>query len=185
MKTFYAKDRAAWRSWLEKNHDKEAEIWFVFYNKASGKPTVAYNDAVEEALCFGWIDGVVRKNDINSTIQRFTPRRPKSNWSELNKERVRRLIKANLMTSAGMKVLEGVNLEIRPAVLSPETEEALKKDPEVWKNYQAFDDLYKRLRIYYIEDAKKQKRMEEYERRLNSFIKATKKNRRIGTILID
>ncbi len=183
MITFYAKDRATWREWLSKNHDKESEVWFVFYKKSSGKPSVPYAEAVEEALCFGWIDGVVRKNDEDSTIQRFTPRRPKSNWSELNKERVRRLIKAKLMTPAGMRVLEGVDLEVRPAVLSPETEEALKKDPEVWKNYQAFDDLYKRLRIYYIEDAKKQKRMEEYERRLNSFIKNTKKNKKFGTIL--
>ncbi len=183
MKSFYAKNRHEWRNWLEKNHDKQKEIWFVFYNKASGKLSVPYNEVVEEALCFGWIDGVVRKRDPDSTVQRFTPRRVKSNWSELNKERARRMIKAKLMTDAGLKALERVDLEVNPVVLSIEIEKALKKDPEVWKNYQAFDDLYKRLRIYYIEDAKKQKRMEEYERRLNSFIKNTKKNKKIGTIV--
>lgn len=183
MKIFYAKDRKKWRDWLRENHDKETEVWLIKYNKVSGKDCVSYGESVEEALCYGWIDGVVRKNDEDSTIQRFTPRRPKSNWSELNKERVRRLIKAKLMSPAGMKVLEGVDLAVRPVVLSPEIEEALKKDSEVWNNYQAFDDLYKRLRIYYIEDAKKQKRMEEYEKRLNSFIKNTKKNKKFGTIL--
>jgi uncharacterized protein YdeI (YjbR/CyaY-like superfamily) len=182
-KKFYARNRAEWRDWLSKNYDKEIEVWLVKYNKASGKPCISYDESVEEALCFGWIDGIQKGNDSESSIQRFTPRRPKSNWSELNKERVRRLIKGKLMTPAGMKVLEGVDLEEKPAVMSPETENALKADPEVWNNYQAFDDLYKRLRIYYIEDAKRQKRMEEYERRLNSFIKATKKNRKIGTIL--
>lgn len=183
MNSFYAKDRKEWREWLEKNHNKEKEVWFVFYKKASGKLSLPYNEAVEEALCFGWIDGVVRKRDQDSTVQRFTPRRIKSNWSELNKERARRLIKSKLMTPYGMKALAGVDLSEKPVVLSPETEKALKSDPEVWKNYQAFDDLYKRLRIYYIEDAKKQKRMEDYERRLNSFIKNTKKNKKFGTIL--
>ena len=183
MKNFYAKDRKEWREWLEKNHDKETEVWFVFYNKASGKKSVPYSEAVQEALCFGWIDGVVKKHGEGSTIQRFTPRRPKSNWSELNKERARRLIKAKLMTASGMKALQGVDLEEKPAVMSPETEKALKEDPQVWENYQAFDDLYKRLRIYYIEDARKQKRMEEYEKRLNSFIKNTKKNKKFGTIV--
>lgn len=183
MNKVYAKNRKEWRDWLSRNHRNASEVWFVFYNKASGKPSITYGEAVEEALCFGWIDGVVRKNEVDSTIQRFTPRRAKSNWSELNKERVRRLISAGKMTPAGMKALEGVDLEVRPVVLSPESEKALKKDPEVWDNFQKFDELYKRLRIYYIEDAKKQKRMEEYERRLNSFIKATKKNKKIGTIL--
>lgn len=180
---FYAKDRKTWRDWLSKNHDKKTEIWLVKYNKASGRQCVSYDESVEEALCFGWIDGLQRSNDKESTVQRFTPRRVKSNWSELNKERVRRLIAAGKMTPAGMKVLEGVDLEVRPVKPLPETEKALKRDPEVWKNFEKFDDLYKRLRIAYIEDAKKQKRFEEYERRLNNFIKATKKNKKIGTIL--
>lgn len=183
MNTFYAPDRKTWRDWLSKNHDKKTEIWLVKYNKASGKPCVLYDESVEEALCFGWIDGLQRSNDKESSIQRFTPRRVKSNWSELNKERVRRLISAGKMTPAGMKVLEGVDLKVSPLVLSDEVRSFLKKDPEVWKNFEKFDDLYKRLRIAYIEDAKKQKRFEEYERRLNNFIKATKKNKKIGTIL--
>jgi uncharacterized protein YdeI (YjbR/CyaY-like superfamily) len=183
MKTFYAKNRKELRKWFEKNQDKVNEIWLLRYRKASRIDCISYDESVEEALCFGWIDGVVRKNDIDSTVQRFTPRRAKSNWSELNKERARRLIKAGKMTETGMKALEGIDLKVYPLTLSEKTEKALRKDSEVWTNFESFDDVYKRLRVAYIEDAYKLKRYEEYERRLNSFIKATKKNRRIGTVL--
>lgn len=182
MNKFYAKNRKAWRNWLSKNHDKEKEIWLVFHKKAAEKPGVSYNEAVEEALCFGWIDSIVRSSGDDSRVQRFTPRNPKSNWSELNRERARRLIKSKLMTSAGSRLLpadlDNVQLEIPKEILI-----ALKRDPEVWKNFGKFDDVYKRIRIAYIREAYKQKRTPEYERRLNSFIKATKKNRKIGTIL--
>lgn len=183
MKTLYISTRREWRSWLFKNHNKEKEVWLVRYNKSSKKISIPYNDSVEEALCFGWIDSTQRPNDSESTAQRFSPRRAGSNWSEFNKERVRRLIKTGKMTPAGLKLLEGVDLKVYPLKLSGEVQKALKKDPEVWRNFEKFDDLYKRLRIAYIEDAFRQKRFEEYERRLNSFIKATKKNRKIGTIL--
>ncbi len=183
MKKFYAPDRKAWRNWLSKNHDRKKEVWLVFYKKAAGKPGVSYDEAVKEALCFGWIDSTQRPNNSESTIQRFTPRKPGSNWSELNKERARRLIASKQMTASGFKLLERVDLKAYPLVLSDEVKTALKKDPEVWQNFEKFDDLYKRIRIAYIESAKQQKRFEEYERRLNSFIKATKKNRKIGTVL--
>ncbi len=182
MKKFYAKNRKEWREWLEKNHDKEKEVWFVYYKKSANKPFVSYEDAVQEALCFGWIDSTVRAFDEESRGQRFTPRNPKSNWSELNRERARRLIAKKLMTSSGARLLppdlDNVKLEIPKEVLL-----VLKKDPEVWRNFQNFDDLYKRIRTAYIGSPKKQGRDEEYERRLNSFLKATKKNRKIGTIL--
>ena len=105
MKKFYAKNRTNWRRWLSKNHDKEKEVWLIFYKKASGKPGVGYNDAVEEALCFGWIDSIVHANNDESRVQRFSPRNLKSNWSELNRERARRLIAKKLMTPAGLKLL--------------------------------------------------------------------------------
>ena len=105
MKTFYAPDRATWRAWLSKNHDKEKEIWLVYYSKSSGKPTVSYNDAVEEALCFGWIDSKEKGLDSERFMGRFTPRKPKSNWSPSNRERAKRLIEHNLMTASGRKAL--------------------------------------------------------------------------------
>ncbi len=104
-KMLYVTKRDKWREWLEKFHDKEKEIWLVFYRKDSGKPIIPYNDAVEEALCFGWIDSIEKGIDHERFAQRFTPRKPKSQWSETNKERARRLIKDGKMTQAGFAAL--------------------------------------------------------------------------------
>lgn len=101
-KTLYVKKRGEWRKWLEKNHQKESEIWLVYYKKHTKKPSIPYNDAVEEALCFGWIDSSEKRIDKERYAQRFTPRKPKSNWSESNKERVRKLIVQGKMTPAGL-----------------------------------------------------------------------------------
>ena len=92
-KTIYVTDRNAWRTWLEENYDKEKEVWLIFPKKASGKPRIPYNDAVEEALCFGWIDSRVKRIDENSYAQRFTPRNPKSTYSQANIERLRELVR--------------------------------------------------------------------------------------------
>lgn len=105
MRTFYARDRNTWRKWLEKNHDKKREIWLLKFNKASGRECVSYEESVEEALCFGWIDSVQKKYDTQSSIQRFSPRKPKSNWSDSNRLRAKRLIHQGLMTDAGKKTL--------------------------------------------------------------------------------
>src|SRR5579864_4930465 len=104
MKTFYAKDRREWRSWLEKNASSSREIFLIYYKKGSGKPRIAYGDAVEEALCFGWIDGKVHKLDDHRYVQRFTPRRPASRWSLLNIKRAKKVIAAGQMTAAGLAV---------------------------------------------------------------------------------
>lgn len=182
MKSFYAKDRKEWRDWLIANHDKETEVWLIYYKKATKKPFISYNDAVEEALCFGWIDSTQRPRDKDSYMQRFTPRKDSKNWSELNKERARRLIKTKLMTSQGMKMLEGIDLSYTPIILSKEIEAGLKKDSDVWRNWNNFDHVYQRLRLGYIMEGKRQGQ-EEFDRRLNSFIKNTKKNKKFGTII--
>lgn len=182
MKTFYAKDRKTWREWLAKNHDKESEVWLIYYKKSTEIPFVSYNDAVEEALCFGWIDSTQRPRDKESYMQRFTPRKNKKNWSELNKERARRLIASNQMAPSGIKMLEGIDLTYQPIILSEEIEAALKIDSDVWANWNKFNHVYQRLRIGYILEGKRQGK-EEFDRRLNSLIKATKKNKKIGTII--
>ena len=105
MKMVYFSNRNELRNWLTQNHDKEKEIWLVYYRKSSGKPTVSYDDSVEEALCFGWIDSVQRSNNEESSVQRFSPRKPKSNWSESNRARAKRLIEQGLMTPSGRKTL--------------------------------------------------------------------------------
>lgn len=104
--TFYPPNREAWRSWLKENHEKEQSIWLIYYKKKSNKPTVAYSDAVDEALCFGWIDSKQMPIDDEKFMQFFCKRKAKSVWSKINKEKVQRLIDAGLMTTAGYKTIE-------------------------------------------------------------------------------
>lgn len=170
--TFYAPSRIEWRRWLNDHHATAKEIWLVSYSKQSGKSSIPYLHAVEEALCFGWIDGIAKKIDDERTAQRFTPRRSKSNWTELNKERVRRLIASGKMTDAGLAVVPDLSM----AFLFPaDILEALQADEQTWENYQQFPDLYKRIRISYIEEARK--RPEVFQQRLASFLKKTRENK--------
>src|SRR6218665_4005304 len=103
METVYAKTRQQWRKWLEKNGEKKNEVCLILYNKGSEVKSVGYGEAVEEALCFGWIDSLTNKRDIESRYQRFSPRKPRSNWSKSNRERVERLVAEGLMTERGQK----------------------------------------------------------------------------------
>jgi uncharacterized protein YdeI (YjbR/CyaY-like superfamily) len=107
-KTLYVKNRVEWRRWLEKNHRRAPEIWLIYYRKESGKPRIPYNDAVEEALCFGWIDSILKPMDGSRYAQRFSPRRAKSKLSPMNRERVYRLIDAGQMTPAGLEAIRHI-----------------------------------------------------------------------------
>lgn len=177
--TLYVKDRRAWRRWLEKHHATAREIWFVYYSKASGKPSIPYNDAVEEAICFGWIDGQVQKHGPHSRAQRFTPRRKGSPMSALNKERARRLVEQGKMTPAGLAAAG--DLSLPRFVIPKDIERALKADAEVWSNFQAFPESYKRIRIAWIAEVQKH-RPDEAEKRLRYFIKMTKANKMYGMV---
>ena len=106
VETFYAKTRQQWRKWLEQNGQKKTEVCLILYKKDSKTPSVSYNDAVEEALCFGWIDSLTNKRDDDSRYQRFSPRKPAGNWSKSNVERVARLTDAGLMTEHGQKMID-------------------------------------------------------------------------------
>jgi uncharacterized protein YdeI (YjbR/CyaY-like superfamily) len=171
--------RKAWRAWLEKNHAREKEIWLVYATKQSGRARVAYNDAVEEALCFGWIDSVMKKIDANYFTQRFSPRRSdKSQLSETNKERVRRLIRAGLMTPAGMEKIRGRMNE--KFVLAPDIIAALKQDPKTWKNFQRFPKWYQRVRVGWLHASRH--KPEIFESRLRYFLKMTAQNKRYGMV---
>ena len=175
-KTLYFTDRKNWRKWLEENFCKEKEIWLVFPHKSTGKPRISYNDAVEAALSFGWIDSTVKKFGEESSIQRFTPRNTNSSYSQANKERLKWLFKNNLLHSS-------IEQEARQ-VLQEKFEfpddimEEIKHDKEVWKNYQKFSTSYKRIRVAYIDVARN--RPKEFKKRLNNFIEKTKKNKKIG-----
>lgn len=176
-KILKAKNAKIWRKWLEKNHQKEKDIWLVFYNKASNKTGISYMEALDEALCFGWIDSIVKKLDADSRVQRFTPRRPKSTVSELNKAKIRRLSKEGKMTPAGLAVVG--NLDYKPEIPEDILIE-LKKVPVVWKNFQNFPEDYRRIRIAWIADLP-DSRQDEKKKRLNYLIKMTKTNKMFGT----
>lgn len=176
--TFYAADRAEWRRWLEENHATAKEIWLIFPSAASGKPRIPYLHTVEEALCFGWIDGIAKRLDAENTAQRFTPRRTKSNWTELNKERARRLIAAGKMTEAGYAVLP--DLSVESFQIAPDILAALQADPQVWEHFQNFTPLYQRIRIGYLEEMRKQPA--EFKTRLENFIRKTHENKTFGTL---
>jgi uncharacterized protein YdeI (YjbR/CyaY-like superfamily) len=106
IETFYATSRRQWRQWLQKNHAKKQSIWLVMYKKDAGVPTLSWTDAVEEALCFGWIDSTRRPLDDEKFIQYYSKRKPNSIWSKINKEKVKQLIDQGLMAEAGLKSIQ-------------------------------------------------------------------------------
>lgn len=106
VEAFYAETRSRWREWLEKYSLLKKEVCLVIYHKKSKTRSISYNEAVEEALCFGWIDSLANKRDDESFYQRFSPRKPNSNWSKSNKERVERMVKEGLMTEHGQKLID-------------------------------------------------------------------------------
>ena len=175
ISTKYFVDRKEWRRWLEANFETEEDIWLEYPLKKTGKKRIIYNDAVEEALCFGWIDSTVKSFNDETTIQRFCRRRKKSTFSQPNIERLKWLVENDLIHHS-MKD-EVCNIIQQEYVFPEEIIKRLQTDKDVWKNYQNFSASYKRIRIAYIQDARK--RADEFEKRLNSFINKTKKNKMI------
>ena len=175
MNTIYTSSRKEWRAWLSANFEKEKEVWFVFPMNAAGEEVLPYNDAVEEALCFGWIDGVIKNIDSTHRAQRFTPRRPNSQYSRPNIERLIWLDEQGLIhPSVREHVLDIINV---PYVFPKDIVAAIEQDKKVWDNYNNFTLSYKRIRIAYIDAARK--RPKEFQRRLDSFIKKTRENKMI------
>jgi len=184
-KTLYIRNRKQWRSWLSKNYDNKNEIWLIYYRKSAGKPRIPYNDAVEEALCFGWIDSIIKHLDDERFVQRFSPRLPKSQLSEMNKERIRRLIRNKKMTKAGLNAIDGIfdhkKDKKHKFVIDLDILKAIKENKQAWKNFQKFSEGYKRVRIGYI---KSQGRHGDalFEKSLRHFVKMTARNKKFGQI---
>ena len=182
-KTLYVTDRRQWRSWLTKNHNKEKEIWLIYYTKSSGKKRIPYNDAVEEALCYGWIDSTQKGIDKEKFAQRFSPRRPNSLLSQMNKERIHRLIEQKKMTAKGLNAVKHVfdhSSKDSKCIIRADILRSLKKDEKTWENFQRFPESYKRIRIGWIEGART--RPELFKKRLDYFLKMTAKNKRFGMV---
>jgi uncharacterized protein YdeI (YjbR/CyaY-like superfamily) len=176
LKTLYTNDRKIWREWLSENFEKEKEIWFVFPKKESGEESLSYNDAVEEALCFGWIDSTIKQFDSLHRVQRFSPRRKGSGYSRAN---IERLI---WLESQGMihpKVSDTILKVIKtPYEFPADILEVIRSDKKAWQNYGNFPEVYKRIRIAYIDAARK--RPLEFRKRLENFINKTRENKYIG-----
>lgn len=172
----YVTERVDWRAWLAANYQHAREIWLVYPRKGSGLKRIVYNDAVEEALCFGWIDSTVRGLDTQRFAQRFSPRKPNASYSQANIERLRRLVPAG-------QVLPGVvarlgDLLERPFEIPAEILAAIQANPTAWQHFQAFSPSYVRIRIAFIESARQ--RPAEYAKRLRHFIEMTAKNKLFG-----
>jgi len=170
---------AAWRAWLERNHTVKREIWLVLHAKASGRDSIAYNDAVDEALCFGWIDSTVKKVGTHSRAQRFTPRRTGSPVSEMNRARARRLVRERRMTAAGRAAL-GSALRREVLVVAPDIRSALRAEPGAWTRFEKLPAAYKRIRLGFIEGARG--RPEVFATRLRYFARMTAQGKRFGMV---
>jgi uncharacterized protein YdeI (YjbR/CyaY-like superfamily) len=185
-KTLHVTNREDWRQWLEKNHDKEKEVWLIFYKKHTAKLRVHYDDAVEEALCFGWIDSIVKRIDDEKYAQKFTPRKPGSKWSQLNKKRVEKMIKEDRMTEAGLALINAAKKsgkweqfisQPKELIIPPVVITALSANKKAWENFNNLAPSYQRQYVGWITTAKKE---ETRQRRLNEAIILLEQGKKLG-----
>ena len=172
----YAKDRNAWRRWLARNHAKSRGVWLVYYKRGSGRPTVSYAEAVEECLCYGWIDSVINAIDADRYMQLMTPRKPKSAWSKVNKGRIERMVAEDRMTPAGLAKIEQAKTDgswtrldsVEAMTLPPELRKALAANRTAKRNFDAWPQSARKQVLYYLNAAK---RPETRARRIDEIIR--------------
>jgi len=182
----YFKDRSEWRKWLEENYKNYNEVWLIYYKKHTGQKRIPYDDAVEEALCFGWIDSTVKRIDEDRFSQKFTPRRDRSFWSDLNKNRVKKLIKNGLMREPGLKKIEKAKSsgdwdrgypERNIPGDCPELNVALEKNFQAKMNFKTLPPSQKKLFITWIASAKRE---ETKNRRLSEALDILRRGEKLG-----
>jgi uncharacterized protein YdeI (YjbR/CyaY-like superfamily) len=182
--SFTAPDRVTWRDWLAQHGTIETEVWLVYFKAGTGKPTISYEDSLEEALCFGWVDSLIQKIDEEKYARKFTPRKLGSKWSELNKHLVAKLIKDGRMTEAGLAKVE-FSIEEAPAdrpkrapLLLPDWLKAgLMTSPKAWENFSKLPASHQRNYSLWISDAKRE---ETRQKRIQEAIGRLEKNERLG-----
>ena len=174
------------REWLETNHDRVAELWLGFYNQRAEKKSITYREALDEALCFGWIDGVRKSINHTTYKQRFTPRKAKSYWSAVNIKRVGELAKLGRVAPSGVKAFDRrpsesgkYSFESRPKKLPPAYERQFKANSAGWKFFQVQASWYQRTSIFWVASAKRE---ETRQRRLATLISDSAKERRLGML---
>jgi uncharacterized protein YdeI (YjbR/CyaY-like superfamily) len=183
-KQYHFKTRALWRKWLKENHQTNQGIWFVFYKQHTGRKTISYNDAVEEALCYGWIDSIIKSIDEEKYMQKFTPRTSVKKWSQANVDRLKKLIKEKKMTKFGLakfnpdvpdetpqKAIKALD-SIPPFIM-----QSLKKHPIAFKNFNNLAPSYRKYYIGWITTAKQDKTK---AKRLNEAISLLEQNKKLG-----
>lgn len=185
---FTATNRAQWRAWLAEHHESEQEIWLVYFKKHTGKAAVTYADSVEEAICYGWIDGLKKSIDDERYSHRFSPRRTKSRWTPVNIERARRMIEQELMAPAGLAAFENRQEyedsfnRLRQAEHLPVPEDinkALESRPRAMKNFKALAQGYQKQYLLWLTTAKKP---ETRARRLEKALTMLEKNQKPGML---
>jgi|SRR5215475_15569328 len=183
MKTFKAGKRESWRAWLAKNHASEREIWVVFPKKHTGEECMSYEDSAEEALCYGWIDSLVKRIDDDTFARKFTPRSDTVTWSAVNRRRVEKCIQEGRMTEFGLAKVDFTNPPPRAPKMPKEIPvppfmmKALRANPQAWKNFQALAPSHRRHYTGWITMAKQE---ETQQRRLQEAIRLLEKNERLG-----
>jgi len=187
LKTLHVTTRAAWRAWLAEHHTSEREVWLVYSKRHTGESRVEYDDAVEEALCFGWIDSIVRRLDEDRFAQKFTPRRPGSQWSEPNRKRYAKLLAAGALAPAGLKNGPGdasppskaerrerkAKADDLPAYLK----EGLRRDPAAWAAFERLAPSHRRNYVLWIDSAKRE---ETRQRRIAEAIARLRAGQTLG-----
>ena len=185
--TLYIKDRKKWRLWLEKNHTKKKEIWLIYYKKHTGKPRIPYDDAVEEALCYGWIDSTVKRIDDVKYAQKYTPRNPKSIWSHLNIERAKKMIQMKKMRKVGVQLYEeamksgrkvtGPRTLKKKLPIPPDLKKALAKNKKALNNFENLAPSAKLAYVYWVDTAKKD---DTRQRRIKKTVELIAQNKKYG-----
>jgi uncharacterized protein YdeI (YjbR/CyaY-like superfamily) len=185
IQAYHPKNRKAWRNWLARNHQKEKAVWLIMYKKDSNAKSIKYDEAVEEALCFGWIDSVSYKRDEESRYQYFSPRKPKSNWSKLNRNRVESMIRQGLMTPAGQALVDLAKEkgtwesleEIDNMSIPEDLQKQFSKNKKALKYFEAFPPSSKKMILGWIYLAK---RPETRKKRIEETVKLAAKNIRVN-----
>jgi uncharacterized protein YdeI (YjbR/CyaY-like superfamily) len=185
--SIFASNREEWRTWLETNHDKEQEVWLVYFKAQSGKSGIDYEASVEEALCFGWIDSIIQKIDNEKYARKFNPRRVRSYWSASNKMRMEKLIAEGRMTPVGLakfdpQASESSNREAQKirkgeTAIPEEVKERVMSNARAWENFQKLAPSHQRQYVSWVMSAKKQ---ETRERRLVELISTLEQGRNLG-----
>jgi uncharacterized protein YdeI (YjbR/CyaY-like superfamily) len=188
IETFYPKSRSEWREWLIENHEKKKSVWLIYYKKKSNAPTVLYNEAVDEALCFGWIDSKAKPIDEEKFMQFFSKRKEKSVWSRINKDKIERLIREGLVADAGFRIIEKAKQngswtildEAEALVIPRDLDKELRKSLKAKKYFEGLSRTDKRNILQWLILAKRQETRQKRITEIAALAREGKKPKQFG-----